>query len=404
VLALKPDQWVRARGRFVRKAAYVEFAQGDLVLVGPSPGKEPGDKGDKPDSGNPDKGKPWKLSPDPGPTYEMAVNAKGAIALARDPLVVYPSTQSPFVLVIQPPPPTAPQSHWPRVYDLRTMRTIGPPVQIPKLAPPYALSPDGTLFAAAEPDTKTIQVWSMTSGKQVAEKLREKQVEISSNGFLDFLADGQLLLTYYRREGCLFQVLDPNTGAVQTHTHDVMGFQGSTSLSPGRRYVAAWRGGIRKGIAFIDAVRGVELQLVDYPEAPADHWSVEGIAFSNDGKLLAAVQDNGATKKRVVTWNMATGALQSNQVLPARIRSRLGTRSANETLQWLPDNSGWLVLEALLMGAADGKQIGALLPVRDDIGNQFPVRRRLLGDMYQAIDKPTGVNTSSLVVEPLPAK
>lgn len=132
------------------------------------------------------------------------------------------------------------------------------------------------------------------------------------------------------------------------------------AISPGGKYVAVFTDG---RITLYDTDAGRRMgEIIGLPARER----CQGIAFSQDGKELAAMLKND----RLYVWSMAGGKQLFEHDLSAEQRRMTGFADG-ALLQWLPGRTGWLVKSTLLLERNTGKVAWAL-PNR--IGHKKSVR------------------------------
>jgi hypothetical protein len=337
----------------------------------------------------------WSARPDPGAAYPIPENTTGSIALSKNGIVAFATTPSAFVLLPQTEPKT--NARVLQVFDLRKLLPKGVQINPQFMSAPYALSPDGELMAHNSVNTQEVRVKSMTTGQDVGPIVRGRFGK--GWGYIDFLADGQLLTVQPDTDTTIFSVYDLKSGKSQSFNHEVMGTKAVMAISPARRYLACVH---RKAdrLVLLELATGKVVGEIAFGEAKGSRVTVQGLAFSPDGKLLSAVF--GLPKRQITTWNMETGSQVSRYDLPDAPLSQPNQFLQNyrPLLQWLPDNAGWLVNEQQLVDG-QGQLIKQLPPLQE----YSPVPRIVVGGGYYVNDQVGGLNKSGLLkVELLPRK
>jgi WD40 repeat protein len=107
-------------------------------------------------------------------------------------------------------------------------------------------------------------------------------------------------------------------------------------------------------VHLLDAANGQELETLQLPIPWNRNHPVncEGVRFSPDGsRLLVTCNLN----RLLACWDMATGERTLNRPFPRPIVS--GDSFGESIIQWLPDNSGWLLGNSALVEAKTGTPV-----------------------------------------------
>ncbi len=150
-----------------------------------------------------------------------------------------------------------------------------------------ALSPDGSMVAATDPEGSTVRVWDTMSGEQVAE-LRNRAtfpaLAFSGNGWLATAgADGAYVFDVRTWRRVLTIPISAHSLAFDAH---------------GRLVTGAATG----DVALWDIPSGTRLRQLRQSGEPVD-----AVAFSSGGELVAAGSGNGT----IQVWQVSSGALRS---------------------------------------------------------------------------------------------
>ncbi len=158
----------------------------------------------------------------------------------------------------------------------------------------------------------------------------------------------------------LFEIWDFHSGKRLLRFETPASFQPeSVAFTPGRRYMALTLRG-KDRMSLHDLTNGQMVGEYAFEKEGNTHWDCKGLAFSPDGTALAGLFTVGRTA-RLLAWDVPTGRLVSG--LEAQGGDGYGKPHANvnRPLQWLPDQSGWLVYDANIVERRSG-QIAWSLP------------------------------------------
>lgn len=125
-------------------------------------------------------------------------------------------------------------------------------------------------------------------------------------------------------------------------------FEASVAVSPLGKYVAVAH---ERRIRLFETEKGEHVgEITSLPNLVC-----RGIAFSNNGQELAALFD----KDRIFAWSLKDG----EQLLEHDLKEeRLDRLHVEATLQWLPDDIGWLVEGKYLLERESGRSVWVLGP------------------------------------------
>jgi WD40 repeat protein len=291
----------------------------------------------------------WKAAPDPLPQpVELPADARGSIGVAGfQHLVVYPSTPSPFVCVTQ----KGPRADVREVWDLRAMKKVGT-VDAGSLLENVALSADGAFLAAKNPQIgapPAVVVWSVADGRPVATLPIGEQFVFNLD--VDFAGPGEVFSGRMAGQEAVYQVWDVKTGKelrrVKADAANVERKQ--RALSAGGKYLALPSKKNDRVVVY-DLSTGEAAGEAMLPQK--DLFGCHGVAFSPDGKSLAALYPAGGGS-RLFVWDMATGKLTADHKIAKSLQqvAPQGFGYQGPGLEWLSDSSGWLAFGALLIDA-----------------------------------------------------
>jgi hypothetical protein len=321
----------------------------------------------------------WEVNPDPGPEFAKGpCNLKTLIDF-KGPLVYSTAPSSPYVALAP-----AKATNVMVVVDLRTMKQYGAPIAGNFNAFNFTnltLSPDGDYFAArinhdlgAKVPTK-IAVWSVATGKQI-HLLELDPNHIMKLGLIDFRGKDQLFTMKHEHEfpdpstKSTYQTWDLKTGRVMSEfsTNHVYAARWA-GLSPGRRYMIQEETGTVSGYHLLvwDLDTGKNVGDIEF-QGKKDKWgSAAGFAFSPDGEQVAMLWWQSEKPKRwgrLLCFDVKTGKKVHDYPIGYAfphldsVAGVGGTRS----IQWIPDNSGWLLFCHVLIDRKTGTVLGKLAP------------------------------------------
>ena len=300
--------------------------------------------------------------------------------------VLYPTSPSPFVAVGGDQGFRGSRVIW----DLRTLKQAVVTAAGDDAMPDrVCLSPDGAYFASVPFGgfEGGVDVWVVADGRHIRIDLGGHE---GARG-VDFAGPGQLLTATMIGPGMKYQVWDIEKGK------EVRSFQAdgdweckNWAFSDGRRYVAlpALQG---ERILMFDLTTGQSVG--DLPVA--GNGFCRGLAFSPDGKSLAALYDLGP-HARVQVWDVATKRPAGEHALDERAKDPLGYEG--QAIEWLPDGGGWLLYGQTFLDAQSDAVYWSI-----PNGGRDNSARRLFAGGRVALVKGDG-QKKRLVVEELPAE
>jgi WD40 repeat protein/DNA-binding SARP family transcriptional activator len=188
-----------------------------------------------------------------------------------------------------------------------------------------AFSPDGSRLASTGKDG-TLKVWDALTGRLLSSESAYGEAWGPS-----FSADGSLVSAAWPGDDSLVRILDLSTDrVVSTIRVDAI----DTALSPDGKRVAVAKGGLgdEVGVVF-DVKTGKERFALAGPNCCA-HPASRGVAWSPDGRLIAA-SSHGTAR----LWDAETGTVR---------HTLLGHTGLVHSVAWSPDSS------QLVTGGSDG--------------------------------------------------
>ncbi|MEO6808423.1 MAG: hypothetical protein ABI353_04855, partial [Isosphaeraceae bacterium] len=291
----------------------------------------------------------------------------------------YPSTPSPFVALGG----NGDERQRREVWDLRDGKRVGGLIGRLDLNRPLALSPDGKyLVGHANKVPRVTAIWSTTDGKLVGEIEDGKNIP----DVIDFAGPSRVVIaTTHAKE---FHVWDFQTGA------DAVQFQApenyareSVALSPGRRYIAfaTDRNGGRLWV--YDLTDG---SLAGETELPRNGkpfgLNCKGLAFSPDGRELAGVFERAFDGWHILVWDLANGKLVADHLGTGNDPFGKKRFYEGRPLQWLPDQTGWLVFDEAVVERQSGQRVWSL-PFDRDKGMEESSRKIIDADRALVVVK-----------------
>jgi hypothetical protein len=344
---------------------------------------------------------PWTARPDPLPWKVEPASAEGReLALGRNGTMVYPSTSSPFGLIVSAGE-TKDQVEL-KMIDLRKLEQVGPTLKTDKLAPhKFRVSPWGN--AVATLDTRavktTIKVWYFDDDRTV------QPVELdgtnATSEWFDFAGKGQLITL----KGTLWEVRDIRTAKVlSAFRHELEYDPRWVGLSAGRNYLAMEHN-CNEGYFFLlwDLKTGKLAGQLDVQTMKEGFGICGGITFSPDGKEAALLwqQGGGGKLARIQRFDIEKGVKKGMHLLGVEVRSSDPGFMAGgmKTLQFLPDGSGWLLSGHQVIDRETGKVVHTVGKAFGLIGNT-PDRRFVDGLHVTMVEIKKGGKKLSLLALP----
>jgi WD40 repeat protein len=335
----------------------------------------------------------WTATPDPlAAPVELPPNVQGTIPIGGfTPIAIYPSTPSAFVCVSQ----KGPRGDVRELWDLRTMKRVGT-VDASSNGGALAVSPDGAFIITQDPPgaVHTVAVWSVADGKLVARIPLNERFPGSID--VDFAGPGKILVGFTTNLQGYYFVWDLQAGAevfrvkVNAHTE-----RKRRAISPNRKYLALSSKDGDRALVY-DLATGALAGEALLPEK--SFFGFHGLAFSPDGKSLAAIYDKDGAS-HFVTWDTETGKVREDHKSSKDLKfiATLGINYDGPPIEWIDDSSGWLIFGTMLVEAK-----GVALYWTIKATAQDNLQYRLFGTEHVArvINSPQG---KTLKLEKLPA-
>ena len=331
----------------------------------------------------------WELKIDPpNPALRLSIPGGAEMSITipqgsgNGKKIVFPSSPSPFVALGTNEGDRDVREIW----DLRTKIRVG------RLQGKFdwddkmvALSPDGMLIAGKPSFRDVIEVRSTRTGR-VSQTINlpgpfQDYVDFGPASTLLVGKIGDKSIRLYDLASGEPKLEIPLPGHVERK---------SVAFSGNRKYLAAISGW-EATLVIIDLASGDTLA-----QEPVPKETCLGLAFSPDGKALAAAFEHFG-KNRIVVWNAADGGELSNQQTSEKAdKIESPAWYDGEGLSWLPDQSGFLILGHAIVDRISGKRVHTL-PFDDHNFNVGP--RRFVDNERMLI--PFGGNRT-LRVAPIP--
>ena len=343
--------------------------------------------------------KDWKVQVDPL-AEPLAVddakkfNVKTVDGYIQDNFVTYPDTPSPFVLVGQNGSNKESREVWNLVTGAKGGVVKGPRITGGTLG----FSPDGAYVAwfRHEGGGGGIEVYDIQGKKTLG------ALAVDSNKF----NVARVCLPTSKRVVALSNVhrsiLTWKLPAGDLEWQITMGQNGQPdprqAFSPGGRFLAVVADFLTKAIDIYDLDKGEKAGAIEFNGRGPDLF---GMAFSRDGKELAAVYADSFTDKaeRLVVWNVTDGAIVSDFELPNPEQRKRDMLSSKSSLQWFPDGKR-LLLNGQYVIDRESKSVVFGFP-KPSLDFATKLTRRVLSDT--AIAAWEGTNKSA-ALSPLEVK
>ena len=300
----------------------------------------------------------WRVKPDPASEpVEFPVIPKLTIpvpAYFGSDFILYPSTPSPFVMLGD----NANDDHYREVWDLRSATRVGRLQGKVDVFKPKALSPDGAYFVTHTLfQPKNFDIWDIASATRIA-RIADDGKHIYD--IADFAGPGKGKVIFGSNLSKMFEIWDFQSGERLLTFKTPASFEPeSVAFSPGRRYLALVLRAKDK-LQVYDLLNGQVAGEYEFEKEGNTNWDCKGLAFSPDGTALAGLFRVGNTA-RLLAWDAANGKLVSAFEAPGGDGFGKPHANTNLPLQWLPDQSGWLVFDANIVERHSG-QIAWSLP------------------------------------------
>jgi hypothetical protein len=311
----------------------------------PSSSASPSSAGSIKNLAGPDSPAPelWKVKVDPPAETPPAVTQE--INLRVPPSffggeVVYPTAPSVFVAVGR----NGDQNDVREFWDLSARKRIGSLRAGSRLDKPYALSPDGTLFAAK--NDRSFMVYTTASGRLVA----QLSVQSPFADYVDFAGPGQVVTGTSGDRRFEIWDLKSQKSELDISPRDRVAKE-SVILSPGRKYLAMIGGST---LWVYDLQSGRKAGEAPVPRNNAFELNCKGLAFSADGAELAGLFDSFGL--HLLCWDVASGRLTHQFKYDDKSGIKMPLGYDGKALDWLTDRAGWLLFGALVIDHQSGQK------------------------------------------------
>jgi hypothetical protein len=282
------------------------------------------------------------------------------------------------------------------VWNLESMRAISRFDIEPGVGAPYALSADGRRLAGrAGAGVKVMSVG--------IDPVRTLKPADGNLDWFDFADPDHLVSLRHDGAQRIAQVWDLKTGRPTLALWSPGGFEArGVALSPSGKYLAIFDKG---KIAVEELANGIAaVQTLVLPkQRGAFPIGCLNLAYSDDGRQLGGLFNEPFTGWRILCWELQGGKLVVDHPLPENLGKDV--RGAffykGPPLEWLPDNSGWMLYGQARVDYKTGRTVGTL-PPRSDLN---PDRCRVLTpDLAARVISLDGLRGAELRIVALPKR
>lgn len=319
---------------------------------------------------------PWTASIDPtSNTLSSPASPWPAFSLSGQPKrSIFPFLPSPFAVLF--PKPAKGQKNVDglmQVYDLRSGRATGKPFVLKLASGEHAaLALDGSCLAgriAGKETPHTIEVIDTASGQSI------KRIEAGHGKEwahpVAFIGPDRLLTKTHEAqnpdwsEKTEYKVWNVRTGELLSEfAFDLVGVPTWVGISGGGKYIvfqiARTLLGYRLVTIEINTGKAVgDIFLLETNEAQGGS---QGIVYSPDGKEFAMLWRVGKKELwgKVMVFDAANGKRLATHDLVDMAGVETDFQGGLDSIQWIPDGSGWLIFGTLLVDRKTGKELGRL--------------------------------------------
>ena len=312
-------------------------------------------------------GGPLVADPLPKP-LQPVTDPKGSVMLPKEGKGInndpcrYPWRTSPIVAVASGGGKKGGAAVW-QVWDLQAMKQLG---TVPgEAGAGLVLSPDGAyLGIEMRKGIKLtgMQFYTVADGQPLKE-LRTSFSTDSRAAVVDFVAPGQVYaLNTAGANKALVKLWDVKTGEqLASYNTEGIATRNHVATSPGGRFLATFNL-ISHKIHIYEVQSGKELRTTQVKFPGGQFHNPLALAFSDDGKALAALYETGPTAGRIRAWDFATGKRIADHAFTHSVDNIIRAGAYRQPLVWLPDGSGWFVWGQLMVDRQVGKVFWTMPP------------------------------------------
>jgi hypothetical protein len=317
---------------------------------------------------------PWTAGPDPLPWKMQATAREGKfIQLKSNGSMVFPTTPSPFVLIITPGGKGELNEY--KVVDLRSLEPVGKVVKSDKVDHRFIkLSPWGDAMVSIDPSAPkaTLTLWSFTDEAVLPsvavddEKMKIDGWDFAGKGYVLSVKDARVK-EKGQKPSRLWQTWDVRTGKPGVSFQHPLEYHVKwISFSPARRYLVMQETGSHYELLFWDLTSGKLAGKIEM-QGPRDQWGQCGsITFSPDGKEAALtwrLHKDGVLAK-IMRFDVEKGTKLGEHKLGKEVEPSDASFLAGgpQTLQFLPDGRGWLLGGHQVLERETGAVVWAIPP------------------------------------------
>ena len=292
----------------------------------------------------------WLVRPDP-PRQNAAAVAKVLAIPVGAGEVVYPDLPSPFVVVVRGRTSGFDWEVWNLAQGSKAFAFSSPDVLGEMI-----VSDDGTLAAGVVPGrVNDVEVWSLKKGVAV-ERLREAEGE-DTLAPVCFVGDDRLVTTVARSRRLTVWNLRGGKVIGEIELDANLEWGGTFAQSPGGNYLARVSDA---RLLIYNLAEGELAGDVPVPEGDGEAAEAAGVAFSPDGRGVAALFGGRGRPMRVVTWELKDARVTADFALAGDVRpprERIAAEAAPgiRPIAWLADSSGWLLYGDVAVAGPGGK-------------------------------------------------
>lgn len=310
--------------------------------------------------------------------------------------IVFPVVPSPFVLVGQGGKPKDVRELW----DVTTNSKVAKIDGLKAETFMSALSPDGKYFAGTTDKhrSKGVGVWDTENDEHVTD-IEGVSLDANWDGLAIPRPDRLVAANFFGRgEIHLYEL--PTGSKIADIDLGHHGRANAAAFSPGGKHIAVvhnkdWK----EVVTLYDLEDGSPVGDLALPGYDIGWWiKVVGLAFSHDGKELAAILDGWHCSK-IVIWNVADGTIIDHMTFKEKLNDLvLGDRRIGAMpIQFFPGGQRLLAYEHGLID----RQTGAIVWQIPASSVNFPGKRFALDDSHLTVIDASG-NSGFVTVYELP--